>query len=170
MERFVTRHHDRIAGILTGFDRMRFRGTLRSISHWKGLQIWLNQRHVLLKDVGPFAERLSAQVTAHARAMAEALGRPFEYLPSWKIRKEDRAREILARDGIREGLIAIFSWVEGCRSFTVRGNRRTRRLELVSTERRCAHLYFYYWDHDFGLMHVRVQTWLPFTIQICVNG
>ena len=170
MERFLTRHDDRIAGILTGFDRMRFRGTLRSISNVKGLQIWLNQRHVLLKAFGAFVAGLSAAVTAHAHAMAEAHGRPFEYLGSWKIRKEDRAREILARDGMREGLIAIFSCVEGCRSFGVRGNRRTRRLELVSQERRCAHLYFYFWDHEFGLLHVRVQTWLPFTIQVCVNG
>lgn len=170
MERFVTRHRDRIAGILTGFDRMRFRGTLRSISNVKGLQIWLNQRHVLLKDFGRCAEGLSAEITAHAHAIAEELGRPFEYLASWKIRKEERARAILARDGVREGLIAIFSCVEGCRSFGVRGNRRTKRLELVSQERRCAHLYFYYWDHDFGLLHVRVQTWLPFTLQICVNG
>ena len=170
MERFVTRHHDRIVGILTGFDRMRFRGTLRSISYAKGLQIWLNQQHVLLKHFGPFAEQLSKQLTAHARAMAEDLGRPFEYLSSWKIRKEDRAREILARDGVRDGLIAIFECVEGCRSFKVRPNRQTKRLELVPSERRCAHLYFYYWDHDFGLMHVRLQTWLPFTIQICING
>ena len=170
MERFVTRHADRIAGILTGFDRMRFRGTLRSISHVKGMQSWLNQRHVLLKDFGRFAEQLSAQVTAHAHAMADELGRPFEYLASWKIRKEDRARAILTRDGIREGLIAIFSCVEGCRSFGVRGNRSLKRLELVSQERRCAHLYFYYWDHDFGLLHVRVQTWLPLTIQIGLNG
>jgi hypothetical protein len=170
MERFVTRHSDRIAGILTGFDRMRFRGTLRSISNVKGLAIWLNQRHVLLKDFGRYAEQLSGAVTAHAHAMAEELGRPFEYLGSWKIRKEDRAREILARDGVREGLIAIFSCVEGCRTFGVRSHRRTRRLEPVSQERRCAHLYFYYWDRDFGLLHVRVQTWLPFTIQICLNG
>jgi hypothetical protein len=170
MERFLTRHHDRIAGILTGFDRMRFRGTLRSISNAKGLGIWLNQRHVLLKEFGRYAEGLSAQVTAHAHAMADELGRPFEYLASWKVRKEDRARAILARDGVREGLIAVFSCVEGCRSFGVRGNRHTKRLELVSQERRCAHLYFYYWDHDFGLVHVRLQTWLPFTMQICLNG
>jgi hypothetical protein len=142
MERFVTRHRDRIVGILTGFDRMRFRGTLRTISNRQGLQIWLNQRHVLLKEFGRFAEGLSADVTAHARAMAIEVGRPFEYLASWKIRKEDRARAIAARDGIRDGLVAIFSCVEGCRSFGVRGNRQTQRLELVSQERRCAHLYF----------------------------
>jgi hypothetical protein len=170
MERFVTRHADRIAGILTGFDRMRFRGTLRSISNVNGLQIWLNQRHILLKDFGTFAHGASKQLVAHARALAEERGRPFECLASWTIRKEERAREIRARDGVREGLIAVFECVEGCRSFRVRGNRQTKRLELVSSDRRCAHLYFYYWDHDFGLLHVRLQTWLPFTIQICLNG
>lgn len=170
MERFVTRYQDRIVGILTGFDRMRFRGTLRSISYVQGLQKWLNARGVLLKEFGGFAERLSTEVVDHAKAVAAETGRPFEYLASWRISKEDRAREILMRDGVREGLIAIFECVEGCRSFRVRGNRQTKRLELISSERRCAHLYFYYWDHEFGLMHVRVQTWLPFTIQICLNG
>lgn len=170
MERFVTRHQDRIAGILTGFDRMRFRGTLRSISNWKGLGIWLNQRHVWLKDFGRYAEQLSHQVMAHGRLFAEERGRPFEYLSSWRISKEDRARAIAERDGITDGLIAVFSCVEGCRSFTVRGNRQRRRLELVPGERRCAHLYFYFWDHDFGLMHVRLQTWLPFTLHITLNG
>lgn len=170
MERFVTRHSDRIDGILTGFDRMRFRGTLRSISYGEALQKWLNSRGVLLKDFGAFAERLSTEITAHAQAMAAGAGRPFEYLSSWKIRKEDRAREIAAREGIEEGLIAIFSCVEGCQSFAVRGDRPTKRLRVIATERRCAHLYFYYWDHDFGLMHLRVQTWLPFTIHVGLNG
>lgn len=170
MERFVTRYQDRIAGILTGFDRMRFRGTLRSISYDTALQKWLNSRSVLLKDFGRFAEQLSTKITAHAKTMADATGRPFEYLSSWKIRKEDRARAIATRDGVTDGLIAIFSCVEACRSFSVRGDRTTRRLRLIPQERRCTHLYFYYWDHDFGLMHIRVQTWLPFTIQICLNG
>jgi hypothetical protein len=170
MERFVTRHQARIVGILTGFDRMRFRGTLRSISYPHGFQQWLNAQGVLLKDFGPFAERLSTDLVAHAKALAQEAGRPFEYLASWRVSKEDRARAIAARDGIADGLIAIFSCVEGCQSLTVRGDRTTKRLRVVATERRCAHLYFYYWDHDFGLMHIRVQTWLPFTIQICLNG
>ena len=41
---------------------------------------------------------------------------------------------------------------------------------LVLAERKCAHLYFYYADPDFGLLHIRVQTWLPFSLQVCVNG
>jgi hypothetical protein len=170
MERFVTRHQGRIVGILAGFDRMRFRGTLRAISNVDGLQIWLNQQHVLLKDFGAWAERLTNEVTAHARAAAAEQGRPFEYLRSWKIRKDEHARAIAARDGITEGLIAVFSCMETCQSFEVRGDRGTKRLHVVPRERRCAHLYFYYCDRDFGLMHIRVQPWLPFTLQICLNG
>jgi hypothetical protein len=51
----------------------------------------------------------------------------------------------------------------------VRGDRTTKRLRLVHEDRRCVHLYFYFLDRDFGLMHVRLQTWLPLTIQIYVN-
>jgi hypothetical protein len=36
--------------------------------------------------------------------------------------------------------------------------------------RRRTHLYFYYLDRDFGLMHVRLQTWFPFSMQVCLNG
>jgi hypothetical protein len=170
MERFVTRYEDRIAGILTGFDRMLFRGTLRSISHPKGAEIWLSSRHVLLKDFSTFAQGLTERVKAHATEVAAAAQRPIEYLQSSRMSKEDRARAIQQRDGITEGLICILSCVESCRAVTVRANRQTRRLGFVVEERKCGHLYFYYADRDFGLMHIRLQTWFPFALQICVNG
>jgi hypothetical protein len=170
MERFMTRYQDRIAGILTGFDRMLFRGTLRSISYPKGAQIWLSSRHVLLKDFATYAEDLTARIKAHATQVARDAQRPVEYLESSRVSKEDRARLIQQRDGITEGLIAIFSCVEPCRALTVRANRTTRRLGFVVEERKCAHLYFYYADRDFGLMHLRLQTWFPFTVQVWVNG
>ena len=31
-------------------------------------------------------------------------------------------------------------------------------------------LYYSYNDPEFGLMHVRIQTWFPLTIQVYVNG
>jgi hypothetical protein len=171
MERFVTRYKDRIAGILTGFDRMLFRGTLRSISYPRGAEIWLSSRHVLLKDFAAYAQDLTARVKAHAQNVAiEAGHRPIEYLDSARLSKEDRARAIQHRDGISEGLICIFSCVEPCRAVTVRADRKTRRLHMGVEERKCAHLYFYYADRDFGLLHIRVQTWFPFTLQVCVNG
>jgi hypothetical protein len=31
-------------------------------------------------------------------------------------------------------------------------------------------VYFYFLDREFGLMHVKIQTWFPFTVQVYVNG
>ena len=170
MERFLTRHHDRIVAILSGFDRLLFRGTLRSIAYVKGLDMFLSSHRVLYKDFGRFAASVSNQLKAHAEAVAGAAKRPFRYIASSRVSKEDMAREILRSDPVSEGLICVLSCVEPCQSFTIRRDRATHYLQLVSQERKCLHLYFYYLDRDFGLMHVRLQTWLPCTIQVCVNG
>jgi hypothetical protein len=47
MERFLQQHQKRISGALSGFDRMLFRGTLRSISYRNGMDIFLSSQRVL---------------------------------------------------------------------------------------------------------------------------
>jgi hypothetical protein len=170
MERFLTRHKDRIVGTITGFDRVLFRGTLRCLSHCQGMRVFLSSQRVLLKDFKNFVRRLSDEVSEHGQSLAGQLGRPYEYLADSSRSKEQLAREIMERDQIKKGLVCVFAAVEPCYSITVRGNRQTKKLELVSRFRKCKHLYFYFVDREFGLMHVRLQTWLPFTIQVCVNG
>lgn len=170
MERFLTRHKDRIVGTITGFDRILFRGTLRCISHCQGMWVFLSSQHVLLKDFGNFVQRLSNEVSEHGKALAAKLGRPYQYLAGSSQSKEQLAREIMERDQIKKGLICVFAAVEPCYTITVRGNRATKKLGLVSELRHCKHLYFYFVNPEFGLMHIRLQTWLPFTMQICVNG
>lgn len=170
MERFSTRHASRITGILAGFDRMLFRGTLRSISYVDGLDKFLSSQRVLYKDFAAFVERLSARLKTHAETLAADAGRPFEYVASAQVRKDDRARGIAERDHVTEGLVCVLSCVEPCRSYTIRRDREGKRLRLVAGDRKCLHLYFYFLDPDFGLMHIRLQTWLPLTIHVCVNG
>lgn len=170
MKRFVERHRDRITGTLEGFDRVLFRGTLRSIAHVKGLQVFLYSQRVLMKDFGSYVLRLSERVVEHAKQQAKELGRPYIYLPSSKDSKEELALEIVQQDGTKQGLICVFACVEPCQSFDLRKDRSTKQLKLVTKERKCLHLYFYYLDREFGLMHVRLQTWLPFTMQVCLNG
>jgi hypothetical protein len=106
----------------------------------------------------------------HAKQLASKAARPYVYLPSSKDSKEELALQIVARDGLKQGLICVFACVEPCQSFDLRKDAATKHLKLVSKERKCLHLYFYYLDREFGLMHVRLQTWLPFSIQVCVNG
>jgi hypothetical protein len=52
----------------------------------------------------------------------------------------------------------------------VQRERQTKTIRVVPAQRKCLHLYFYFVDREFGLLHVRLQTWLPFTIQVCLNG
>jgi len=170
MERFLERHRDRITGTLSGFDRVLFRGTLRSIAHVKGCEIFLYSQRVLMKDFGSYVIGLSQRLVEHAKEMASRLGRPYQYLPSSKASKEELAWRIVERDRLKLGLVCVFAVVEPCQSFDLRKEAATKKLKLVAKERKCLHLYFYYLDRDFGLMHIRLQTWLPFTIQVCING
>jgi hypothetical protein len=139
------------------------------------MSIFLSRRGVLLKDFGKFAEKLTAELKAHAQKVAGDAGRPFQYLDKAHTArsgysKEHLARDIAERDGVREGLICVFSVLEPCGSFDVRGNRETHRLQVVRRPRRCLHFYFYFIHPDFGFMHVRLQSWLPLGIQVYVNG
>lgn len=170
MERFLKRHQNRIIGTIAGFDRILFGGTLSSISYVKGLEIFLTINRVLHKDFGQFAEMLSARIKAHAETYALKHKRPYRYIGSSKISKEEIAREIMERDKITRGLICVLTCIEPCQTFSIRRDRETKKLVLESKQRKCLHIYFYYIDREFGLMHVRLQTWLPFGIQVCVNG
>jgi len=170
MERFLKRHEGRIKGIISGFDRILFRGTLRSINYSKGMEIWLSSRGVLMKNFAPYAQQLSEQLKEHARNMAMKLDRPFIYLESSNQCKEEVARNVMKERGIEKGLICVLSCVESCRAYRVRKNRKEKSIGMQLGERKCLHLYFYFMDPDFGFMHVRVQTWMPFNLQVCING
>lgn len=170
MKRFIARHADKILGVLSGFDRLVFRGTLRRIAYVDGLGKFLNWRGVLLKDFGAFAETMTARIRAASEAEARQLNRPIVYLQSSREDKEKVALEIAERDGIQEGLIAALECVEPCITFDLHRNRAAKRLELVSRIRKCLHVYHYWIDPTFGLMNARIQTWLPFNIQVCLNG
>ncbi|HZW29077.1 MAG TPA: hypothetical protein VFF52_00115, partial [Isosphaeraceae bacterium] len=42
--------------------------------------------------------------------------------------------------------------------------------ELAVAQRKCLHYDFYSLDREFGLIHVRLQSWAPFSIRVCLNG
>lgn len=169
MQEFIQRHGEDVIGILSGFDRLLFRGTLRSIAYGDGLDKFLGAVGVPYKDFKVFAEQLTQRLKDHAKAVAKAAGRPHLYLQSSRQSKEELARAVAERDGITEGLICVLSCVEPCKSFSIRRDGGGR-FRFMRQERKCLHLYFYYLDREFGLMHVRLMTWLPFDVQVCLNG
>src|SRR5262245_51336777 len=170
MERFLERYQDRISGVLSGFDRLLFRGCLRSICHVGGMDRFLSSQRVLYKDFAAYVGRRSEQMKQHAETVAQRAGRPLRYLASAEESKEDLARKIMAEDRVKDGLVCVLTCVEPCQTFSIRKNRDRKLLQLVAERRKCLHVYFYYVDREFGLFHIRLQTWLPFPMQICLNG
>jgi hypothetical protein len=170
MKEFIAKHRTVVAGVLSGFDRLVFRGTLRLISFPKGMMGYLWAKQVRLTEFGDYVERVSERLKQASKAMAERLGRAVKYVSSAGESKEELARGIAEREKIREGLVCVLSCVEPCQSFEVYRNRETGRLELVARRRKCLFLYHYWKHREFGFMHGRVQSWFPFSMQVCLNG
>jgi hypothetical protein len=175
MRTFLSVHDREILGQITMFDRMIFRGHLTGFYPQGAFQRFLSSQGRLLKDFGRYVCTMTTILREHMNGIATQAGRPMIYLKQAMTAargksKEALAREIATRDGVREGLICILSAVENCSSFEVRGNRQTQKLEVVRARRKCLYYYLYLMDREFGFMHIRLQSWFPFQIQIYING
>jgi hypothetical protein len=167
VETFLHAHAADVIGVLEGLDRVMFKGTLRSICYDAGMDSFLGANRILYKDFRGFAEGLTKQIRRAAEEVALQSGRPCEYLNSSQLRKDQLVRRMLQEDPVEEGLICVLACVEPCKSFAVVGKGH---LSVKLMERKCLHYYYYFMDRELGLMHVRIQSWLPFTIQVCING
>ena len=170
MHEFIAKHQDKVAGTLSGFDRLVFRGHLRSIGYPDGMMSYLWTNQVLLKNFGDHVEKVTERLKEASLAEAKASGRPVRYLNSSHMDKETIARNILAQDKVRSGLVCVLSCLEPCLTFTIHRNRLTKKLELQLSPRKCLFLYHYQIHPVFGFLNARIQTWFPFSIQICLNG
>jgi hypothetical protein len=170
MSRFIQRFGDKITGVLSGFDRLVIRGSLRAIVNPAGMKNLLWRRQIPLPQFGSWAQGLTEQLKQACCQAANDQDRPVIYVPSSDTDKDELARRIAARDGISKGLVAILTCVEPCMSFDVYRNKNEKKLELIYRPRKCLALYHYSIDPQFGWMNARIQSWLPFPIQICLNG
>jgi hypothetical protein len=170
MEKFITQRPKHVSGLLSGWDRIVFRGTYRSLCYVAGMMQYLWTMSVLLKDFSTHVEAVTHRLVQASLEAASRYERPIVYLPSSATRKEDVAREILRKNPVESGLICILKCVEPCQSYDIFRNRETKKLDLISKPRHCLHLYHYFLDPIFGFMNARLQTWFPFMIQICMNG
>ena len=170
MNCFISRLGGRVTGALHGFDRLRFAGTQRLLANAAGLRAYLAQVGVLLKDFAGWAEGLTARVRAASEAVMRDAGRPLVYLSRSSDSKEQVAESIRRRDRIDTGPVCQLSAVEPIWSYEIRRDRAGKRLVLEPRHRKCLHLYHYWADEQVGMMHVRVPTWLPFGVKLCLNG
>lgn len=163
-------YRDRLWGAISGLDRVRFRGTLRWLANERGLGTFMHSAGILLKDFSGWAQRLTEQVRQSCEERARQLEIETRYLRRGGVDKEALARQIAAEMKISSGSICLLSVVEPCMAPQVRGNRKRQKLELTMVPRKCVFLYHYFDDPQVGFGHVRIQSWLPFNVFICLNG
>ncbi len=130
----------------------------------------MGHTNILLKDFSGWVNGLTARIRDSAQQRAQELGIEVRYLPRSGVDKESLAREIAQAHGITQGSICLLSVVEPCTAPLVKGNKATRKLEVVMAPRTCVWLYHYFDDPVLGFGHVRLQTWVPFNVFICLNG
>lgn len=167
---FMRKFGNAVTGILSGFDRLVFRATLRSLVHEGGVVGYLLRRGVRFVDFGAFAEAETKKLVQASLAVARETERPIRYLASSRWSKEDIARKIALEDGIDNGLICVLKCIEPCWSFELRRDAVKKKARIELSKRKCLFLYHYWMDEDFGFMSARIQTWLPYSIQVCLNG
>ena len=166
MQMFISKFPDAINGSISCFDRVVFKGHL-PISWGKRFMGFLYDKGVLFKNADAYSKGQGKAVVDSMEAWAQRTGRPSIYLKSSRTRKE-LVRKVLEEQPVKKGLVCVLRCVEACHSFRLcYGKKRPWRNNCM---RKCLCCYAYILDNEFGLVHVRIQTWFPFTIQVCLNG
>jgi hypothetical protein len=90
MKEFLQRFGSLVAGVLHGFDRLRFRGCKRQLCHVVGAMSWLWQVRILLKDYTEFARDTTVSLCRSIEGPAEEAGL-YRFLNNGRQSKEEIA-------------------------------------------------------------------------------
>lgn len=87
MNQFLTQHQSSVKGVISGWDRIRFRGTIRWLATLHGMASFLRTIGVLLVQFRSWAMQMTAELKNDAAQLCE-----------------------------REGLICVITCVESCQT------------------------------------------------------
>jgi hypothetical protein len=166
--RFLVKFASIIVCPLHCFDRVIFKGHLAMAapSELERFVDWVLKvrRCHFIKDI---AKQWSERLVVHAQTFAHKAGRTYLYRTG-SFKKEQWAEQLIREQRIESGLVGILCTQETCNSFALKPDKGRPR--FVSQPRQQRVLYYYFLDPQLGLIHVRLQTWAPFTLQVYCNG
>lgn len=156
--RFLNQFSGLVVCLLSCFDRVIFKGYLpfhseSYLNSWVDYELGI-RRTEFIKQL----DQKSQELVEHAKTLAETSGRPYDYRQGW-FRKEQFIQEIVQRDQVAEGLVAVLCVQETCRTVKLAYGEKRPWLKFAKRPQRV--LYYDFVDRNFGLMHVRLQTWFP---------
>jgi len=171
LQLLTERRSDRIAGVLSCYDRMLIQGTLPGLCYAEGMTGYLYGHRVRIFDYPRWAQPLREALRENAERLAAENGLEIEFIRRAKsFRKEDKIHQVLQQRGEHPGLVWIFSTLEPCSTYRPWHDKTTGKTYLRPDDGKCLHYYFYFIDEELGLCYVRVPTWCPFRLQIYLNG
>jgi hypothetical protein len=158
-----------ISWILSCFDRVILKGHL-PISQPFALENFVDYRLKMLRRdfLKVVAPQWTARLVWHSRALASRAGNRIWEFPRGTVDKDAWAKEQLYMSPVSEGLVGVLCVMESCPTFRL-GSGKDRPCFLRDHIPQRV-LYYYFVDRDLGLIHVRLQTWAPFTCQVYANG
>ena len=171
----IEAHKDKIAGVLSCYDRVLINGVAGahgcSFGYAGGMGCFFNLNHFKTFDFADKFKPVTAAIIANAENIAGSNGIQVEYIRSPKaFRKEDKIREIVEKRGMAEGLVHIFSELEINTTYKPWYNRESGTYCFQSVHTKCLTYYFYFIDKEFGLRFLRVPTIAPFRVGFYFKG
>ena len=164
------RYDDRIAGVLSCYDRVVVTGTLPTVCYAAGMTRFLYANEVRIFDYPQFAATLRERVRERAAVLAAEAGITIEHIAKNHIRKEAVVAKVLERRGEQPGLVHVISAMEACNAYQPWHDKQTHQTYVRPDSGKCLHYYFYFMDAEFGMVYLRVPTWAPFRLQFYCNG
>jgi hypothetical protein len=93
------RYDDRIAGVLSCYDRMVMTGTMPVICYAEGMTRFLYFEGIRIFEYPQFAQSLRDRVRDAAASLAAAAGVTIEHIAKRYVRKEDIVAQVLLQRG-----------------------------------------------------------------------
>src|SRR5947199_10312746 len=114
MKTFLRRFAAVVWGVLSGFDRVVFKGRLPQLYSPQGMNCYASANHVRLLDFKAHAKEVTRQVLAASLVESAKAADRFQYLGSSRASQDEAARAILKRQPIAAGLAAGLQCIEAC--------------------------------------------------------
>jgi hypothetical protein len=164
------RYDDRIAGVLSCYDRVVMTGTLPTVCYADGMTRFLYASQIRIFDYPEFALTLRDLVREAAASLTAEAGIAIEHVAKSHVRKEAIVAKVLEERGEHPGLVHVISAMEACDAYKPWHDKQTHKTYLRPDSGKCLHYYFYFMDAELGLTYLRVPTWAPFRLQFYCNG
>ena len=108
------RYDERIAGVLSCYDRIVVTGTLPTVCYAGGMTSFLYSAGIPIFKYPEFALMLRDRVRVRAASLAAEAGIEIEHIAKSHVRKEAVVAKVLEQRGEHPGLVHVISAMEAC--------------------------------------------------------